>query len=160
MQLPWVLLWCGGLNCIIDKLGLKWINTSFSCWNITQAHRWREFQAMTRDYFWPRWTARQLQLVPKLLEMIFWIPALTQPPKWQFYVQRKFLLKLVSLGLAIRTSPHTGVLMYSSRPALRKTCHLSGKVHLRQKQWPTEHNPLDLFSLEGKLKDLTEKCIH
>lgn len=42
---------CGGLNFIIDKWGLKWINTSLSCWNITHAHKWREFQAMTQDTF-------------------------------------------------------------------------------------------------------------
>ena len=42
---------CGGLNFIIDKWGLKWINTSLSCWNVTHAHKWREFQAMTQDTF-------------------------------------------------------------------------------------------------------------
>ena len=48
-------------------------------------------------YFWPRWTVGRLYLVPKLLEMIFWIPDPTQPSKSQFYVQsRKFLLKLLS----------------------------------------------------------------
>lgn len=76
---------CGGLNFIIDKLGTEMNQHLFQLLNVIQNSQVEALQAMTLDGLV---IAKQLHLVPKLLEMT-WISALTNPKMTVLHAKQK-----------------------------------------------------------------------